>query len=275
VATTILIVEDTPHTLELMTYLLNAHGHTVVSTDDGEHAVTLAMDSSPDLIVMDIQLPGIVDGFEAMRQIRSSPRLAMVPIVAVTAYAMVGDRETALRAGFTNYLTKPIDPYAFATEIDRNLPPAKRGQPVPAVAASVVPPRAELAVSRDEPTEAVASVLVVDDHPTNIELLRCILEPHGYRISSASTIDEAVGRVRTDRPDLVLSDVHLGGESGFDLWRRLQDDAELASVPFAFTTATATLLDAVPRSVTVIRRPVEPRPLLDKIRELLTEAARS
>jgi CheY-like chemotaxis protein len=273
-AATIMIVEDTKHNLELMTYLLKAHGHTVVSTSAGEHAAALAAASSPDLIVMDIQLTGDVDGFAAMRQIRSLPGLSDVPIVAVTAYAMHSDRENAITAGFSDYMSKPVDPYAFANDIDRNMPADKRGRPMPIETASNAPRREELAVSRAESAGGAASVLVVDDHATNIELLRCILEPHGYRVNSASTIRSAVASVRTDRPDLVLSDIHLGNESGFDLWRTLQRDVELASVPFAFTTATAGHLDAIPGSVDVIHRPVEPGPLLAKIRELLTEAAR-
>lgn len=268
-----MIVEDTKHNLELMTYLLKAHGHTVVSTSTGEQAAALAAASSPDLIVMDIQLTGHVDGFGAMRQIRSLPGLAEVPIVAVTAYAMHRDRENAISAGFSDYMSKPVDPYAFANDIDQHMPTDKRGRPAPIKTESTAPRRAELAVCRNMPTEAAASVLVVDDHPTNIELLRCILEPHGYRVNSAATIADAVASLRADRPDLVLSDIHLGLESGFDLWRTLQGNAELASVPFAFTTATAGQLDVIPGSVYVIHRPVEPGPLLAKIRELLTESA--
>jgi CheY-like chemotaxis protein len=268
-----MIVEDTKHNLELMSYLVKAHGHSVVSTDAGEKAAALAEECTPDLVVMDIQLSGDVDGFDAMRQIRSLPGLSEVPIVAVTAYAMDTDRENAISAGFNDYLSKPVDPYTFADDIDKNMPPPKRGRSAPIEVASTAPPRAELTVTRDEAPEAAASVLVVDDHPTNIELLRCILEPHGYRVSSASTVAGAMASLRADRPDLVLSDIHLHGESGFDLWHTLRDDAELASVPFAFTTATASQLDVVPGAVYVIHRPVEPGPLLAKIRELLTNSA--
>lgn len=271
--TTIMIVEDTTHSLELMTYLLEAHGHHVVSTSSGEQAVALALDSSPDLIVMDIQLSGDSDGFEVMRQLRSSPAQAEMPIVAVTAYAMDSDRESAIRAGFTDYMSKPVDPYTFAEHIDRHLSPDKRGRSTVVYVASAAPHQDVRAAPGNGSTDAATSVLVVDDHPTNIELLRCILEPHGYRVNSASTIDEAVASVRTDRPDLVLSDIHLDGESGFDLWRALQHDTELASVPFAFTTATAERLGVVPDAVYVIHRPVEPGPLLAKIQELLAEAA--
>jgi two-component system cell cycle response regulator len=259
----ILLVEDNEHNLQLMTYLLAAQGHTVTAVSRGDEAVALARQERPDLVVMDLQLLGPMDGYGALRQLRAEPRLEAVPVVAVTAFAMVGDRDQALAAGFTDHLTKPIDPQSFGASIDAHLPARLRGTPL-------APREHRARVTADqrrENTAVKASILVVDDERTNVSLMRSILEPHGYRVTEASTVDEAVLAARIDPPDVVLSDVHIRNELGFDLLRRLRATPELASIPFAFTTATAELHDsdlgAVP--VEVIRRPIEPDQLLAQV----------
>ena len=122
----ILVVEDTAHSMQLMTYLLSAYEHTVVEAGTGEQAIELASATAPDLVVMDLQLPGI-DGFETLTALRSLPDRDVVPVIAVTSFAMVGDRDRALDAGFDHYLTKPIDPESFVEEINTRLPEQLRG----------------------------------------------------------------------------------------------------------------------------------------------------
>jgi CheY-like chemotaxis protein len=116
----ILAVDDTPHNLDLITYLLNAAGHHVIGADSGESALDMARVHQPDLIVLDVQLPGM-DGYAVLDQIRKDPVLAPTCVIAVTAYAMVGDRADALSAGFDGYLAKPIDPLTFADTIATHL----------------------------------------------------------------------------------------------------------------------------------------------------------
>lgn len=122
----ILIVEDHAPNLMLMEHLLRAFGHTTFSAQDGVEAVSRAKEISPDLILMDLQMPNM-DGFEAARQIRALPALAGVPIIAVTASAMVGDRDKILARGFDGYVAKPITPETFVYQIEAFLP--KKGPP--------------------------------------------------------------------------------------------------------------------------------------------------
>ncbi|HJQ44019.1 MAG TPA: response regulator, partial [Jatrophihabitantaceae bacterium] len=110
----------------LMTYLLQASGHEVVAAATGSDAIRLAHECHPDLVVLDVQLPDL-DGYEVLRQLRADPVLEQVPVIAVTAYAMVGDRDDALAAGFDGYLSKPIDPTTLAEALDAYLPEARRG----------------------------------------------------------------------------------------------------------------------------------------------------
>jgi CheY-like chemotaxis protein len=112
----ILVIEDNAANLELMTYLLSAFGQSTVVARDGEEGGAEALRSVPDLVLCDLALPG-VDGYEVVRRLKSEQTLAAVPIVAVTASAMVGDREKVIRAGFDGYISKPINPEGFVAEV--------------------------------------------------------------------------------------------------------------------------------------------------------------
>jgi len=116
----ILVVEDNMTNMYLIGFILRENGHEVLEATTGEEGVELATKEKPDLILMDIQLPGI-DGLEATRRIRESEADEEIPIVALTSYAMTGDRERALNAGCTGYIEKPINPETFMAEIEKYL----------------------------------------------------------------------------------------------------------------------------------------------------------
>ena len=117
----ILIIEDNAANLELMRYLLDAFGHTIATAGDGGTGLSAAALDPPDVILCDLQLPDI-DGFEVIRRLRADARLAAIPVIAVTALAMVGDRDKALAAGFDGYLSKPIDPESFVARVESFFP---------------------------------------------------------------------------------------------------------------------------------------------------------
>ncbi len=132
----ILIIEDNDTNLYLMRFLLEQNGYAVIEAKTGLQGIELAAKEKPDLILMDIQLPDI-DGLEVTRRIRNldcgmrneeeskfqipNSKMKQLPILAVTSYAMVGDRERALEAGCTGYIEKPIDPETFIQEIREHL----------------------------------------------------------------------------------------------------------------------------------------------------------
>jgi CheY-like chemotaxis protein len=103
----VLVVEDNPLNLKLVRDVLTAWGYEVLSAMTGEEGVALATTCEPDLVLMDLQLPGF-DGYEALRRLREHPALQAVPVVAVTAFAMEEDHERAHQSGFDGYLEKPI-----------------------------------------------------------------------------------------------------------------------------------------------------------------------
>jgi CheY-like chemotaxis protein len=110
----VLVVEDNPLNLELATDLLEACGIEVISENTGEIAVRLAQEQMPNLILMDLSLPGM-DGLQATAALKAHPRTRSIPVVAVTAHAMKGDEQKALAAGCEGYITKPIDTRMFPT----------------------------------------------------------------------------------------------------------------------------------------------------------------
>jgi len=115
----ILIVEDSPDNMKLFRTILGLKGHEVTGLSGGEGLLDTIEQGSPDLVLMDIQLPG-KDGFMLLQEIRESP-LAGVRVIALTAHAMTGDRERALDAGFDGYITKPIDIRSFPDQVQRAL----------------------------------------------------------------------------------------------------------------------------------------------------------
>ena len=118
---TILIVEDSPDNMKLFRTVLSLRGHAVVSLPGGDNLLETLDQHQPDLILMDIQLPGR-DGFALLDDVRASAHRSR-RVLALTAHAMAGDREKAEAAGFDGYITKPIDVRTFAGEIEAALPP--------------------------------------------------------------------------------------------------------------------------------------------------------
>lgn len=104
----VLLVEDNPQNRYLITFLLEKSGYEVVIAEDGEAAVEAVPAHRPDVILMDVQLPKI-DGYEATRRIKSDERFSAIPVLALTAHSMKGDRVKALEAGCDDYITKPVD----------------------------------------------------------------------------------------------------------------------------------------------------------------------
>jgi len=116
----ILVIEDDETNMYLIGFILRKNGYEVIEARTGEEGVELAIREKPDLVLMDIQLPDI-DGLEATKRIRESEADGKIPIIALTSYAMTGDREKALAAGCTGYIEKPINPDTFIGEIEKYL----------------------------------------------------------------------------------------------------------------------------------------------------------
>jgi two-component system cell cycle response regulator DivK len=114
----ILVIEDNEQNLYLLTFVLEKHGYEVIQARNGQEGIERACQEKPALILLDIQLPE-VDGYEVARRLEAKPEIRDIPIVAVTSYAMVGDRERILAVGCTGYIEKPINPETFVAEVEQ------------------------------------------------------------------------------------------------------------------------------------------------------------
>lgn len=122
----VLIAEDNAVNRELLRELLELRKYTVLEACDGQEALRIIEQTQPELLLLDIGMP-VMDGFAVIRRIRENPRLAKLPVVAVTAYAMRGDQERILKSGFDGYLSKPVTSSSLASELDRVLTQGNHG----------------------------------------------------------------------------------------------------------------------------------------------------
>jgi two-component system cell cycle response regulator len=253
-----------------MGFLLRAFSHQPIEAVDGEEGLEAALCESPDLIICDIHLPRL-NGYEVAQRLKREPRLADVPLVAVTALAMVGDRDKVLAAGFDGYIAKPIEPESLVPQIESFLSAEKRGvaQPLPVAAPEAARPHGP-------PPGAECTVLVVDDSAANRHLMCHTLEAFGYRVLLATNGDEALALARERLPDVILSDLHMAGSDGIDLLRRVKAEARLADLPFVFISSTS-WSDKEHRAALAmggtrfILRPIEPQVLVSEINACLAE----
>jgi CheY-like chemotaxis protein len=136
--TKILIAEDNAVNRELLRELLETRGYEVLEACDGQEALQMIEQAQPDILLLDIGMP-VLDGFDVIRKIRENPCLATMPVLAITAYAMQGDREKIMKSGFNGYLSKPVDARSLAEELkrllsrgnDRNAPPNESNESLP------------------------------------------------------------------------------------------------------------------------------------------------
>ncbi|MGK5026378.1 EAL domain-containing protein [Janthinobacterium sp. RB2R34] len=247
----ILIIEDNATNMELMVYLLRAFGYTPLAAYDGEEGVRMARSEVPDLIICDVHLPKL-DGYGVVAELKKDPVLRKIPALAVTALAMVGDRERLLEAGFNGYIGKPIEPDLFVAELESFLPGA------PSTPAK----------------NDISTILIVDDHVLNREFLTALLGYSGHRLLEAANGAEGLEIMRTERPDLIISDILMPNMDGYEFVTRVHENPALADVPIIFYTATyreqeAILLAQACGVRWVLPKPSDPEVIVRTVNEAL------
>ncbi len=268
------MIEDNPANLKLMVFILTKFGHEALGVREGQEGVEKARHEKPDLILLDIHMPRM-DGYEVVRLIREDPQCGEIPVVAVTALAMVGDREKILTSSFTGYISKPIDPEAFPAQVQGYLGVTHGAVKYPAVDSQ----QGELTAPRVR-GKKFAVVLIVDNSQSNLDLLRITLGGSGYEVLTAHTVREGFDLGRRTKPDLILSDLHMPHEDGFTFLRLVQIDPELSKVPFVFLSSSLWTLKDQERALgqgarKFLSRPIEPQMLLEQLKEYIPKPTTS
>jgi len=259
----ILVIDDNRTNLELMCYLLRAFGYECDSTRDAAAGLEQAVEANYEVVLVDILMPGM-DGYEFARRFKADPRLAGVPLVAVTALAMPGDRDRIAKAGFDGYIAKPIDPQRFVQQVESRLQAPVVGARTPSYTTESSP----------RPEQRGPIVLAVDDLQTNLDVIRASLAPFGYRIAEAHTVREAIDLIERALPALIVCDLHMPGEGGFALIERIREHERWRAIPFIFLSSTAWQTKDRRRGMELgarkfILRPIDPERLRREIEELI------
>jgi two-component system cell cycle response regulator len=269
-----LVIEDNSTNLQLVVYLLQAFGHEVNGAREGAEGIELARQRKPDLILLDIHMPKM-DGYEVASRLRDDPDSRCIPLVAVTALAMVGDREKLLASGFDGYISKPIEPETFSAKVQEflGLPPRNpETSPAPAKSQKEQP-------ASVSPGSKRAALLFVDNTAANIHLAQSLLEPLGYEVLTAASAREGIELARRTKPDLIVSDVHMPQQDGYDFHRMVQGDPDLAHIPFVFLSSSVWSIREKETALACgalkfISRPIEPEALVAELEECLPESLR-
>ena len=216
---TVLVIEDNELNLKLVRSLLTLGQYQILEAANAEKGIELAREYHPDLILMDVQLPGM-DGLTATRIIKKDPDLKEIPVMALTSYAMSGDEGKAIEAGCDGYMTKPIDTRSFLDTISRFI---RHNEGVKPRIHRIPPHKSKL--------------LIVDDEPLNIKQLTAYLPDDKYEIIEAYGGEEALKKVATEYPDLIMMDIMMPEINGYEVTKILKNNPVTWSIPIILITS--------------------------------------
>ena len=273
--TRILVIEDNPTNLELVVYLLKQFGYETLTAMDGQEGLALAEKEKPDLIICDIQLPKL-NGYEVAKSLSRNPEFSDVPLIAVTAYSMVGDRDAIMSAGFNGYISKPIDPDSFVKQIEMFLTKKQHSNHVsPSIKVSKEKEKIIQSQSKSRGT-----ILVVDDSPSNRQLFQTLLESEGFKVEMAGSISQAMGVLDKTTPELILSDLHMPNANGLDFLRTVKVKKALKGIPFIIISNSNPKESEQKECLSLgvvkfIVSPIEPRVFLKTVKEVWSDSRKS
>jgi DNA-binding response OmpR family regulator len=207
---TILVIDDDPAVCDLMRRFFNKEGFRVESAVGGEEGLRLARQIQPDVITLDVMMPGM-DGWAVLTALKAEAKLADIPVIMVT---MINDKSMGYALGASDYMTKPI-------ERERLLAMVKKYRPTPPDQSDAAPPL----------------ILTVEDDPTMREMLRRTLEKEGWVVREAENGQVGLAQVAAQRPDVILLDLMMPQMDGFEFVAALRQQETGRSVPVVVVTA--------------------------------------
>ncbi len=250
----VLVVDDEPDIREIIRFYLEEAGYRVIEADRGEQALALAQEHQPDLITLDIMMPGM-DGLEASKRLKENPLTRNIPIMILS---IVADKSRCLQ-GIAGFLTKPFEREELLSAVSdilaRTMPATRRGGAPPG------PPK----------------ILIVDDDPDTVAVIRYWLEEAGYACNTAFDGLQALDAARNDPPNLLLTDIKMPGMDGFEVIKRLKARPETSNIPIIVLTAV--MITQADRDMGLqlgaaryLTKPFEPSTLIAEIQRTLGTA---
>ena len=236
------MVEDNQRNMKFVRDVLQFKGYQVVEAVTGEEGVRLAFEVDPDLILMDIQLPGI-NGFEAFEQIRNGESTRQIPVIALTASVSASDQEKILKAGFDGFEAKPValqrlvDAVANGIAISDVTEAVARAKDEGSIKDHAAPLVTERGAEVKEQHDSAPTILVVDDMPQNVKLLVEILKAQQYNVVTADGGAAGLQAVETHAPDLILLDIMMPDIDGYEVCRRIREMEAHHLTPVVMVTA--------------------------------------
>ncbi len=238
----VLIVEDNEMNSDMLSRRLRRHGYEPVVAADGQAGLECARQESPDIILLDLTLP-VIDGWEVARQLKRDPQTQAIPIIALTAHAMTGDRDKAIEAGCDDYDTKPVDLPRLLSKMQALLASSPS---VVSVAEGAAPTGTSTeATGGRSPHGLGGTVLIVDDVAENRDLLARRVRREGCDVRTACNGEEALAILDRGGIDLVLLDIMMPVVNGYEVLERMKADTALRHVPVIVISATDELSSVV------------------------------
>lgn len=262
---TILVIEDDHLNLKLCCSILKMEGFNIITATEAETGLELAREHHPDLILMDIQLPGM-DGLRATEIIKEDLQLKDIPVVALTAHAMDGDDRKAYDAGCIGYITKPIEVRTFTESIRQHLQ---------SEASLIEQPDAASDINQKNPNCKYyqKNILIVDDELLNLKLISGILSSEPYNLTTVTSGREALIKIEELPPDIILLDIMMPEMDGFAITRQLKNDPETKNIPIILLTSLTDYQDNIKGleagADEFLNKPVQAEELLTRIQSLL------
>ena len=206
----ILVIEDQADIRDIIRFYLEGEGYEVIETDKGDDVIRIIEKEKPDLITLDIMLPGI-DGFELLRIIKCDPRpeVSKVPIIMLSVLAKDDNK---YQHGFADFISKPFEKHQLITSVKQIL------------------------AGTEKEIKAPSKILVVDDDPDIVEVITFYLDNIGYKTTEAFNGQEAINKANDEKPDLIILDVEMPRLNGFEVIKILKGDEKTASIPIIVLT---------------------------------------
>jgi two-component system cell cycle response regulator len=259
---TVLVIEDNEMNMKLVSSILMLGRYRILEAVDAEAGIQMAREHNPELILMDIQLPGM-DGLSATRIIKKDPVLKTIPVVALTSYAMQGDDKKASEAGCDAYITKPIDTRTFLETVKKFCNNSQNPTEF----------RKEIEPQKENNTHDRARILIVDDDTRNVKLLSANLVKNQYDVLQAYGGIEALEKAIKTSPDLILLDIIMPDLNGYEVAKRLRNESRTAHIPIILITALNSSEDKIKGfeagADDFLNKPINTIELLSRVKSML------